>query len=401
MSYAQLARERAAQAVADAVGILDRAAAEGRDLTPAEAEMCSRAEAEADDYTEQARRSERADELAKEAAEFRGIPAPARSTMTDTQPGEIRQLLTTYNERGYAVAEFDIDARALSTSPDVNVPSTFVNRLTVYERDGAPMLDPSVVNLNTVNRGQPYIFPVLTADPAIGGTVTAEGAGITDTDATISAATATPYKVASMQTWSNELQADNTLNLEDALARAAGRELGIDINALLTTGDGSGKPEGWVTATTNGGTALGTAQGQSTDTFFSYFDLADLFFSLPATLRDRSSFMVSSTAMAKIVKMRDSSGFPIVEQDPRSGIGRTLFGKRLLENASLAAVASASISVGCGDFSAYEVVRLPLRVELSPHSKFSTDQVQLRTIERVDGKLVDATAIRYLVSADT
>jgi hypothetical protein len=34
-------------------------------------------------------------------------------------------------------------------------------------------------------------------------------------------------------------------------------------------------------------------------------------------------------------------------------------------------------------------------------SLYQTDQVAIRVIERIDGRLIDAAAVAYLVSADT
>jgi len=60
---------------------------------------------------------------------------------------------------------------------------------------------------------------------------------------------------------------------------------------------------------------------------------------------------------------------------------------------------SAAKAVAVGDYKRYRVDRAPLRVEGSIHHKFNTDQIALRTIERVDGDLLDTDSIRYLVNA--
>jgi HK97 family phage major capsid protein len=78
----------------------------------------------------------------------------------------------------------------------------------------------------------------------------------------------------------------------------------------------------------------------------------------------------------------------------------TLLGRPLHENADLAAVASASVSVAFAAWDHYHVARLPVRIEASRDYKFSTDQVALRVIERVDGRLV-GSGIKILVSDDT
>ena len=67
----------------------------------------------------------------------------------------------------------------------------------------------------------------------------------------------------------------------------------------------------------------------------------------------------------------------------------------------MAAVASASKSIAFGDFKKYFVQRVtPMRVELSKDYKFNTDQLALKTVERVDGDLVDTAAVAFLVSAN-
>jgi HK97 family phage major capsid protein len=61
---------------------------------------------------------------------------------------------------------------------------------------------------------------------------------------------------------------------------------------------------------------------------------------------------------------------------------------------------SAAKSIIFGDTSRYIVARVvPIRVDSSIHYKFSTDQLALRTIERVDGDLVDAVSLYHLLNA--
>ena len=109
---------------------------------------------------------------------------------------------------------------------------------------------------------------------------------------------------------------------------------------------------------------------------------------------------MATTALTKVLKMRDANGWPYVQPDPTVSPIGTLLGRPIVENASLAAVASATKSVAFGDFRDYHVVRLPLRLEMSRDYKCSTDQVALKVVERIDGKLVGA-GIKTMVSDDT
>jgi HK97 family phage major capsid protein len=173
-----------------------------------------------------------------------------------------------------------------------------------------------------------------------------------------------------------------------------------------TTGDGSAKPEGWITSGTNAGTATaGTAtQGFA---FVAPFDLPKLFMSVAAPYRARGTWQVSTTAYRSILEWRDTDGVPIALPlaDSPSGLG--IYGRPLLENPGLAGIGSATKSFGFGAFENYVVARLPVQVLLSREAyvgstwMFQTDQVALRVISRLDGKLLIPASVAYLVSAAT
>lgn len=353
----------------------------------------------ADDITKNAERSASVDRLREAIA-----PAvePARAQRRDASEGElIRQLMR--NEIRSIVGVPDVnnaEYRALATSTDT-IDQSFYDTVTVYERTLTPMMDGGIVTMLNTARGENLYVPRITADPAHGGTVTAQAAAINELDTTFSSVTLGTFKYAITQLYSNELLNDASIPLETLIAEAAARELAIDIGAHLTTGTDTTQPNGVVTAATNGGTAGGTASGTSLDTFFAPADLIDLYYSRAAPYRMRGSWMGATTAVAKMRKARDSNGAFLWEPSLVVGQAPTLLGRPVYENPAMAAVASATKSVLFGDFKRYFVRRLPIRVDVSTDYKFSTDQVALRTIERVDGDLIDAVAIAYLVSANT
>jgi hypothetical protein len=68
----------------------------------------------------------------------------------------------------------------------------------------------------------------------------------------------------------------------------------------------------------------------------------------------------------------------------------------------VAAIERVPPGIAFGDFSKYIVSRVnPVRIEVSKDYKWSTDQVSLRLIDRMDGRLVDTKAVAYLVSSNT
>jgi HK97 family phage major capsid protein len=259
------------------------------------------------------------------------------------------------------------------------------------------MLRPDVVRIINRSDGSPLVLPRLTADPNHGGTVTAEAGGINELDATVSSIQLNPYKYGITNLWSSEIAQDNTIGLEDLIARSTGRELGLDIGAHLTTGDGSAKPNGFITAATNGGTATGT--GTTYGTYFGPTDLVSLFYGRAEPYRQVGSWQMNATSLAQARNARATTGEHLWQPSLVVGAPETILGRPVYENPAMAN-GSAAKAVAFGDFQQYIVARVvPIRVESSIHYKFNTDQIALRTIERVDGDQPDAIAIAYLVNA--
>lgn len=295
-------------------------------------------------------------------------------------------------------------ARALQSAGGSAVETSFADFVTVYERTLNPLMDIATV-LSTSN-GSPIVLPRLTADAGVAsGTVTAEAAGITEGDATISQVTIGAWKRAYTSLWSAELDQDNIIGLEGLIASSIGRQVGLAWGTAFTTGNDSSEAHGYLTAigtVAQLGTANGTTGNQASDTFFAAADLIDAFYALAAPYRANASWVVSNTALAKMAKFRDANGaFQYVSANVVGQPDRFL-NRPVYENPAMAAVASASISVSVGDFSKY-IIRevVPVRVDRSVEYKFNTDQVALRYITRRDGDLPDTTAIRAIRNANT
>lgn len=411
-TYAQMAHDKRNKAIADMRAILDRAVEEGRDITPEEQESIDRAEADVQRWAKESEQAVRAEQYAKEAAEFRGSERVEKAVVeTEKVPTESDHFIRGWEsvKQGGFYAynvddrQFARQFRALQSAGGSAIDESFSTQLTIYLREESPMLGAPITVLATP-RGENFTWPRLTADQAMGGTVTAEAGGIVELDPTLSSVTFSAFKYGITTLWSAEVDQDNVIGLQGVIARSAARELAIDAGAHLTTGTGTIQPTGIVSAAAAGYTATGTASGQATDTFFSPADLINLFGSVVSGYRNRTSsgWMVSNTAATKMRLFRDSTGNFLWEPSLVTGQPDRFYGRPVYENPAMAAVASATKSVVFGDLSAYytRVVGGP-RVEFSRDYKFNTDQLALRTIIRVDGNLIDTAAIKYLVSANT
>lgn len=314
-------------------------------------------------------------------------------------------LIKTFRSHGFASVEIEpsekYTTRALQSAGGSAVPTTFSDSIAFYARTMSPMLDGNVVTLENVATGGPIVFPRLTADASTGGTVTSEGASITVADPTISSVTVQPFGYKLINVWSRELDTDEVIGLKDLIARTTGRQLALSAGAHLTTGTGTTVPWGLVTRAENGGTALGTASGTSSDSYVSPADLIDLKYTRARDVRVRGGYMVSTTMLAKMRKFRDSQGAYMLNPTMGGGVP-TFDGSPVWENPSMAAVGSATKAAVFCDASAYRVVRVsPIRIELSLDAYFGTDQVALRVVDRISGDLPDVTAAAYAVSANS
>lgn len=421
-SYLERIHTLKQQAAHEYKSVLDTAASENRDLTPEDTEKLDKIDGALDRYGAEEKRIVDAEKKIGPAADrLRAAIEPAiaearvqnphlneRALLTQIINGESRSI-TGRTTDGVAFNHSEAFVRDMATPPEIRalagyigtaVPTVFADFVTVYERTLSPVYANATV-IPTRN-GEPIVLPRITADTVAGGSVTAEAGGITEGDLTLSMVTLNAYKRAYTSIWSNELNDDNVIGLENLISAAIARPLGLNWGSAFTLGNDSSEANGFINAGTNGGTAAGTAGNQATDTFFAASDLIDLFYSLAAPYRANASWMVSNTALAKMRKFRDSTGQLIWGPAGLPGQPDTFLGRPVFENPHMAAVASAAKSVSVGDFSKY-VIRdvLPMRVDLSDQYKFSTDQLALRVVTRRDGDLPDAIAVKYQVCANT
>jgi HK97 family phage major capsid protein len=403
-AYLSALKERVGSAWAAQKALLDATLEEKRELSPEEREQIERMDADLDNLLAEQKRYEARSGLVAAADTLRESMAPAiksaRKELREPTDREYLGQLIRGEIRGFESKERP-EFRALQSEGGSAVPTTFAEQVSVYARTLNPTLGLARV-LNTPN-GNPLTLPRLTADVSVAGTITAENAAITVGDATISNVSLVAYGYKTIQVVSTQLYRDNVIGLEQLLAETAGRSIGIAFGAAVTTGDGSGDPNGFITAGSAGATATsGTAGGnQATDTFFGPIDLVDLYFTLPVPWRAVGAWQVSNTAMSKIRKMRDANGMFLFDPGLITDFQPTIMGRPVFENPAMAAVASASKSVAFGDFKQYVIRQLPLRVDVSSEYAWSSDGVGIRVIYEADGDLMHATAIRYLISDDT
>ena len=372
-SFIKAQAEARAKAWEEAKALLDVAAAENRDLSGEEQEKFDRINSELDERAaaiEAVRKAEEREAKAAEAA--RGFEV-AEVSKTDSDyvralaMGELRSH--TFETRG-----------TLTPSGSAGlVPQSFVSRVFDLAREVGPMLDVSEVF--QTNSGEDLKIPTLTAYGTAG--LEAAGAEINESEPTFSSITLGAYKYAFLVPVARELIEDGGVDIADVLARAAGNSIGVAINTALTTGSGSGQPNGIVTAA---GTAVnGTVVGG-----FTADEVIDVLYSVDGAVRrlPGSGWLMSPSAIKTARKLTDTAGNYVFQPSLAAATPDTLLGFPVFENPNMAAVGSAAASFGFGYLPSYKV-RLAggLRVDRSDDYKFANDLSVFRFMVRVDGDL--------------
>lgn len=299
---------------------------------------------------------------------------PEREFALSIDHGKVLQLASR------AIADFS-DAGALYMND-------FSTRVAIYQRNFSPIL--RVATVITADNGRPLVLPVLSADPS--SVSPGEGTAITENSGTLGQATATPVAYKTLSYISAEAEEDELVGLMQLISAAQGRELGIKAGTAMTAS--------LVSAATNGGTATGLGGG-STATFLGYEDLLDLKYGRPIGIRQAGAWLASNGAIKKMRKYTDKNGQYLWQSAIASGQPDMFDGQPVYEDPGLATPASATKSVLYGDLSAWVIKQRALRVAVSTEYRFNTDQVAIRTVYRAGGALPDATAIAYIVSANT
>lgn len=364
--------------------VIEGAESDSRGLDSAELEKINRIEADitrADEAVAVATRNEARRSEAEQAA--RGfVPAEARE---ERSTGDILRDIARGEVRGH-----EFEQRATLVPSANTVPKSFYDQVFDVARLVGPMLDTSDVIRTT--SGEDLTIPTLTAYSA--ATLKGAGVALAESEPTYSSITLGAYKYGLLIPVAAELVSDAGFNIEAHLAEQAGNGIGTAVNTALTTGDGSSKPNGIVTAASSGVTgATGVTGAFTADNLIdlAYTGVDGLVRRLPGT-----GYMAAGSSIGAMRKLKDTAGNYLYQV----GIGQPdqFAGFDVIENPNIAATALSAKSVLFGHFPSYKVrMAGGLQVASSADYAFNTDTVTYRFTMRVDGDLTHSGHVRYFV----
>jgi len=381
MSFIKSQEEKRANLVMQIRDVIDSAEAESRGLDAAELEKINRIEADiaaVEDSLSVAQRSqERSAQAAEVAQDF--VPATENRSEADI----LRHIAET---RG----SHDFEARTLVGSDDI-VPKGFFDQVFDVARLVGPMLDVGQ-RFNTTS-GEDITYPTLTAYST--ATLKAAGSALADSEPTYDSITLGAYKYGLLIPVANELITDAGFDITSHLAQQAGNGLGFAVNAALTTGDGSNKPNGVVTAAGSGITG-----GTGVAGAFTADNLIDLQYSLDGAARRLPgvAYMANTQTIGAMRKLKDDDGRYLFEVNV--GQPQSFAGYEVVENPAMAAIGTGNKSVLFGHLPSYLVRTVGgIQVATSTDYAFNQDVTTFRVMMRVDGDLTHASHIKSFAGA--
>lgn len=391
-------KEERAGRVAYMREMLDRAKQENRSLEGEERAALDRVDSTIADLDEQiagweARiAGERSADEHRARSGFGDIVRPA-STSTVTSDGntELRALLV-----GGQSFELRTNLNTVTTTAGgYTVPTTLYPQIRDYLVGMSAVWKLNATRITTTS-GEPLDIPV--NDHSGTAAIVGEGTALAESDPTFTKVTLHSFKYGRLLQITNEMLADNAVDLTGFIARETARALSNGYGDNFVRGTGTNQPQGYMNGMTVGGTSQTGGTGQP-----SYADLVTLLYSVPVQYRNTNcQWVASDSAMASIRKLTTTQGAPIWEPAVVAGAPDVLLGYEVVTDPYMTALGTAAgTSVCFGDFSGWYLRDVGMRFETSRDFAFNADITTYRVVQRLDSRWVDKSGVRGLLSPTT
>lgn len=310
-----------------------------------------------------------------------------------TQPGYVEDVRT-WLPGLHEYRELRSEQRAIGTT-GAFIPVAYANTFQDQLRKRTAVLAAGPQILPVTSAGSLKV-PAITASVTVAGI--AEAGTISASDPTLTTTTLDPKKFAAMTLVNREAIEDSAPELRQVIANALIKDLAVELDKQLVTGDGTGQN---LTGLRN---ISGTTSGASTGTnggALTFAFLADTLGAYDSANADpdRAAWIMHARTWASVRKLADSQARPIVSIDPTLGVRPTLWGKPVFISNSLSITETVGTSTDCStillaDMSQVLVgVAREVELVISEDFKFDTDQIAVRATARYDIAVPQATAV--------
>lgn len=211
------------------------------------------------------------------------------------------------------------------------------------------------------------------------------------TDPAFGQVTLDAFKVGQMIKVSDELLEDAAFDLEGYLADQLAKAIATAEEAAFCTGNGSGKPTGIFTAS-GGAVGVTTAAADK----ITADEIIDLIYSLKAPYRQNARFYMNDQTVKVIRKLKDGNGQYLWQPAMAEGMPSTLLGFPV-ESTQAPTISAEALVIAFGDLDYYWIAdRTDMDIRRLNELYADYGQVGFRGSRRVDGKVVQAEAIKLM-----
>lgn len=222
---------------------------------------------------------------------------------------------------------------------------------------------------------------------------TDESGAITPSYDSFGQATLTSHKMATTMKVTSELLNDSAFNVQSYIAKEFGRRFGVLEEAGFISGDGDGKPTGFLDSTSGAATGVTTAAA----TAITADELIDLFYSLKSPYRRKAVWLVNDATLAIIRKLKDGAGNYLWTPSIQAGQPDRVLGCPIYTSPSMPKATAGLQSAVLGDFSYYWIAdRVGRTFKRLDELYAINDEVGFVATQRVDGKLLLKEALTVL-----
>jgi HK97 family phage major capsid protein len=191
---------------------------------------------------------------------------------------------------------------------------------------------------------------------------------------------------------SQQLLEDSAFSVEAEIAADLAEEFARIEGEAFVNGDTIKKPEGFLFNANVPQVASGSATTVTAD------GLIDFLYALPAFYRNRSAFMMNSTTLAAVRKLKDGQGQYLWQPTVAAGQPSTLLGRPVIEANDMPDTAAGTTPIALGDFvSGYRIYdRVGMSILRDPYTLAAKGLVRFHARRRVGAAVAKAEAIRKL-----
>jgi HK97 family phage major capsid protein len=285
-----------------------------------------------------------------------------------------------------------------TTAGGYTIPTDLANELVKSLAAWGPMLDPGVTRQIVTAAGNTIYWPTVNDTSTVGVRLAENTAATSEGDVTFGQKQLDAYKYSSGPILvSSELLQDSAFDIGAILNDLMGERIARKVNTDLTTGDGSGDPNGIVTATSAGKTTAGVAAVTADEIIDFYHSIDPAYRSLPSF-----RFMFNDSTLQAIRKLKDGQNRYLIDglRDNAASINLAGISVPYSVNQAMASMATGAKFMLAGAFDKYIVRRVrEFVVRRSDELYLTSDQSVFVGFARFDGDLMDTGAVKHMKNA--